>query len=217
MSEKEVKKICSSFSVNILTWKLASKEGKLVLGEICDYLYNKEKDESHSDMRDSQFDVELQAKCETLMNILDKMSEVVKGVEVAHEKSVGVEQLCDISANVNKSLSISPMKKSGEISVVTSNYNESLNSSSSNTNSSLIELDKSVILSSDLAKWTQTILTSYTNQLKMNQIVAKNICHLSSRPEALFHMSIWAAQPGLDTECLIAEFSMEQTLKSCSE
>merc|ERR1719481_934560 len=169
-------------------------------------------------MRDSQFDVQLQAKCETLTNILDKMSEAVKGIEVAYEKSVGVEQLCDISANVNKSLSISPLKKSGDISVVTSNYNESLNSSSSNnTNSSLIELDKSVILSSDLAKWTQTILTSYTNQLKMNQIVVKNICHLSSRPEALFHMSIWVAQPGLDTECLISEFAMEQTLKSCSE
>merc|ERR1719347_1058694 len=81
-------------------------------------------------MRDSQFDVQLQAKCETLMNILDKMREVVKGIEVAYEKSVGVEQLCDISANVNKSLSISPMKKSSDILVVSSNYNESLNSSS---------------------------------------------------------------------------------------
>merc|ERR1719347_2095793 len=110
-------------------------------------------------MRDSQFDVQLQAKCDTLTNILDKMSEAVKGIEVAYDKSVGVEQLCDISANVNKSLSISPLKKSGDISVVTSNNNESLNSSSSNnTNSSLIELDKSVILGSDLAKWTQTIL-----------------------------------------------------------
>ena len=96
--------------------------------------------------------------------------------------------------------------------------NQSFNSSSSNNpNTSLIELDKSVLLSSDLTNWTQTVLKCYRNQLKMNQIVAKNICHLKTREEALFHSSIWVAQPGLDTECLVAECAMEQTLKSCSE
>ena len=96
--------------------------------------------------------------------------------------------------------------------------NQSFNSSSSNKqNASLIDLDKSVLLSSDLAKWTQTVLICYKNQLKKNHIVAKNICHLKSREEALFHISIWVAQQGLDTECLVAECAMEQTLKSCSD
>ena len=73
------------------------------------------------------------------------------------------------------------------------------------------------MLSSDLAKWTQTVLICYKNQLKMNQIVAKNIRHLKSREEALFHSNIWVAQPGHDTKCLVAECAMEQTLKSCSD
>ena len=209
-----MRKICAGFSVNILTWKLASKEGKLVLGEICEYLYSKDRDEREANKSDSQFDEQLQTKCHTLLNILEKMSEAVKGIEAVYEKSTGFEQLCDISANMSKSVSISPVKKVVDIS---STNNESLNSSSSNPNSSLVELDKSVLLSSDLAKWTLTVLTCYKNQLKMNQIVAKNICHLKSRPEALFHMSIWVAQPGLDTECIVAECAMEQTLKSCSD
>merc|ERR1712096_74587 len=119
----------------------------------------------------------------------------------------------------NKSmLSKSFNSSSSNKSFNSSSPQKSFNSSSSNNqNFSLIELDKSVLPSSDLTKWTQTILKCYKNQLKMNQIVSKNICHLKSREEALFHSSIWVAQPGLDTECLVAECAIDQTLKSCSE
>eukprot|EP00091_Calanus_sinicus_P000920 TRINITY_DN10883_c0_g1_i2.p1 TRINITY_DN10883_c0_g1~~TRINITY_DN10883_c0_g1_i2.p1 ORF type:complete len:100 (-),score=10.25 TRINITY_DN10883_c0_g1_i2:194-493(-) len=93
------------------------------------------------------------------------MSEAVEGIEVAFDKATGLEQLCDLSASVNKSMNISAMNKSMNKSLP--NGNQSFNSSSSNNpNHSLIELDKSVLLSSDLTNWTQTVLKCYRNQLK---------------------------------------------------
>ena len=119
-------------------------------------------------------------------------------------KAAGLEQFCDLSASMNIFMIIS-MNKVINLSTQALQINK------------LIDLDKSVLLSSDLAKWTQNVLICYKNQLKMNQIVAKNIRHLKSREEALFHSNIWVAQPGHDTKCLVAKCAMEQILKSCSD
>eukprot|EP00092_Neocalanus_flemingeri_P088728 GFUD01112150.1.p1 GENE.GFUD01112150.1~~GFUD01112150.1.p1 ORF type:complete len:184 (-),score=57.85 GFUD01112150.1:128-679(-) len=182
MSEKEVKKICSCMSLNLVKWKLASKEGKIILDYICCKLYSKEKDEENNKSIDDHFDEELHVKCQTLANILNKMSEAVAEIELGEDKAVGLEQLCDLSVSMNKSIL----------------SNKSFNSSSSNNhNSSIIELDKSVLLSSDLTKWTQTILKCYKNQLKMNQIVSQNICHLRSRGSSVPHQHmVCAARAG---------------------
>ena len=86
----------------------------------------------------------------------------------------------------------------------------------STQNSSIIELDTSIVYPNDLTKWTQTIIQCYKNQLKMNEIVVKNICHLGRREEALFHISLWVCQPCLHIECDLATVAVEQTLKSCT-
>ena len=83
-------------------------------------------------------------------------------------------------------------------------------------NSGIIELDTSIVYPNDLTKWTQTIIQCYKNQLKMNEIVVKNICHLGRREEALFHISLWVCQPCLHIECDLATVAVEQTLKSCT-
>ena len=79
-----------------------------------------------------------------------------------------------------------------------------------------IELQKPIWHLRDLTKWTQTIIQCYKNQLKMNEIVVKNICHLGRREEALFHISLWVCQPCLHIECDLATVAVEQTLKSCT-
>eukprot|EP00092_Neocalanus_flemingeri_P078253 GFUD01097287.1.p1 GENE.GFUD01097287.1~~GFUD01097287.1.p1 ORF type:complete len:236 (+),score=60.50 GFUD01097287.1:127-834(+) len=227
MSEKEVKKICSCVSLSTVKWKLANRQGKIILDFICGKVYSEDKDDQeNSKTIDERFDEELHAKCQTLANILDTMSEAVAELEGIEDKAVGLEQLCDISASMNKSSnqsfnSSSSNNQNSSNYMNSSNYpNSSMNymNSSNYQNSSMIELDKSVLLlSSDLTKWTQSILNCYKNQLKMNQIVTKNICHLKSREEALFHLSIWVVQPALDPQCLVAECAVEQTIKSCSE
>ena len=78
-------------------------------------MYSKDRDEGEANKSESEFDEKLQAKCHTLLNILDKMSEAVKGIEAVYEKSTGFEQLCDISANMSKSVNISPVKKVADV------------------------------------------------------------------------------------------------------
>lgn len=207
MSGKEVKKICSLLSMHNLGWKLANKEGKVILEEIVDKLYTQKDEESCMNPTSSTYDVDLHNKCLTLTNILEKMKEVVKGIESAHEKALGFEQLCSFSTSTSFNNSLQ-----------TSNIEKSFSSGSSAThNASVIELDKSVILSTDLSKWTETLVICYKNQVKINESVVHDICHLKTRDEALFHICAWVVQPGISDECIIAECAIDQTLKACQE
>ena len=205
MSGKEVRKICSTISTCLLKWRLASKEGKIILELINQKLYesdntNEEPEEKEApDINKKDFDEELNSKCNELQDILSRMRDILTEIESGEEKSLGVSQLCDLSS----SSSISPQKS-----------NPSLLNSSNSQNSSLIELDNSVVNTNDLTKWTRVISSSYRAQLKMNEIVCRNICHLDSRAEALFHTSVWVCQPALNTECEVACLAVEQTLKS---
>jgi len=205
MSEKEVKRICSQLSVKLSEWKLAIKEGKVILEQIRDKRYVDPRNCDDPDSSSKTFDEELNQKCSSLLTIIDRLSEIVNAIEAVHEKAVGFEQLCDLSSSRNnKSLNIS-------------SQNKSLSSSSSISNPKMIDLNSSVLLTSDLSNWTLEITSAYQTQLKMNKIVVQQICHLKSREECLFHLSIWASQPGLNTQCQLAECSIEQTLNSCSE
>ena len=205
MSVKEVRKICSSISTCLLKWRLASKEGKIILELINHKVFgdddkNEEPSENVTpDINKKDFDEELNSNCNNLQDILGRMRDILTEIESVEEKSLGVSQLCDLSS----SSSISPQKT-----------NHSLLNSSNSQNSSLIELDNSVLNANDLTKWTRVISSSYRAQLKMNEIVSRNICHLESRAEALFHTSIWVCQPALNTECEAACLAVEQTLKS---
>ena len=205
MSGKEIRKICSTISTCLLRWRLASKEGKIILEVINQKLYatdntNEEPEEKEApDINKKDFDEELNSKCNDLQDILDRMRDILTEIESGEEKSLGLSQLCDLSS----SSSISPQKR-----------NPSLHNSSNSQNSSVIELDNSVVNTNDLTHWTRVILSSYRAQLKMNEIVCRNICHLDTRAEALFHTSTWVCQPALDTECEAACLAVEQTLKS---
>ena len=205
MSVKEIRKICSTISTSLLKWRLASKEGKIILEVINQKLFatdnkNEEPEEKEApDVDKKEFDEELNTKCNQLQDILGRMRDILTEIESGEEKSLGLSQLCDLSS----SSSISPQKT-----------NHSLLNSSNSHNSSVIELDNSVLNTNDLTKWTRVITSSYRAQLKMNEIVCRNICHLDTRAEALFHTSIWVCQPALSTEVEAASLAVEQTLKS---
>merc|ERR1711976_945994 len=150
---------------------------------------------------------ELQKLCNNLSEILSKMENIVRELESVEDKCVGLTQLCDMSStSFNKSQAAA--NKSSNTSVLSSSCSEKSH------NSSLIELDNSVVYTSDITRWTQTIIECHKNQLRMNEIVSKNICHLETRDEALFHQSVWSCQPAMATEYDAAVTAVELTLKS---
>ena len=155
---------------------MASKEGKIILELINQKLFetdnqNEEQEEKEAlDRNKKDFDEELNGKCNDLQDILSRMRDILTDLESGEEKSLGLSQLCDLSS----SSSISPQKTNHSL----------LNSSNSHNSSSLIELDNSVVNTNDLTKWSRVICSSYRAQLKMNEIVCRNICHLETRAEA---------------------------------
>ena len=209
MSGKDVKRICNLISAALLKWRLASKEGKIILEFINQKQYgsnNKYEDGEEADdsanlnTKTEVFDEELNSKCNRLRDILERMRDVLTEIESGEEKCLGLSQLCDLSSSSSSSQKI----------------NSSLINSSNSENSSTIELNNSVVHTNDLTKWTQVISSGLRQQLKMNEIVTRSICHLQSRDEALFHVSVWVCQPSLDTHFEAATVAIEQTLKSCS-
>ena len=210
MSGRDIKRVCNVISSSLLKWKLASKEGKIILEFIMQKVYgnsNKNEDTEDADVNEvlgdvkKDFDEELNSKCNSLRDILDRMRDVLGELESGEEKCLGLSQLCDLSSSSSSSQKI----------------NSSLVNSSNSQNSSIIELDHSVVYTNDLTRWTQVLSSCYRSQLKMNEIVCRNICRLSSREEALFHVSVWVCQPALHTEAEAATVAIEQTLKSCSQ
>ena len=106
MGSREVKKICNCLSTNMLQWKLATKEGKLILDSISLKLYNKDEDhENEQKNKDEQLEMEeLQKLCNNLSEILSKMENIVTELESVEDKCVGLTQLCDMSStSFNKS------------------------------------------------------------------------------------------------------------------
>ena len=209
MSGKDVKRICNVMSSAQLKWRLASKEGKIILEFINQKLYrsdNKDEDTEETegkttlDVNTKLFDEELNSKCNRLLDILERMRDVLTEIESVEEKCLGLSQLCDLSSSSSSSQKL----------------NSSLTNSSHSHNSSLIELNNSVVQTNDLTRWSQVISSAFRQQLKMNEIVARNISHLDSRDEALLHTSIWVSQPALHTHFEAASLAVEQTLKSCS-
>ena len=69
----------------------------------------------------------------------------------------------------------------------------------------------------DLVDWAEQLITAHSTQLAMDRVVARVVARLPSRQLALFHVSVWAAQPGLDGEHSAALHCLEQTLASCGE
>ena len=211
MGSKEIKKICSTISTNALRWKLASKEGKIILDSISERLYTNrddEEDQEEGGMKNDKrhkFDEETQKKTESLSDLIQKMEEIIKEVEAVEDKSLGLSELCDMSSSFT-----SANKSTANTSVLSSS------SSQKSHNSSLISLDSSVVYTRDLVSWAGTVRECLCAQLRMNQCVARSICHVSSRDEAMFLTSVWAAQPGLTMEHEAAMVAVETTLKQCS-
>ena len=217
MSGKEVKKICSVTSSNLLKWKLCSKEGKLILESITGKLYKESSEEVENQIKEEAFDEETQKNCQTLREILVKMRNIVEEMENVEDKCLGLSQLCDMSsASFNKQSS----NTSSSVVRASSNTSSSVLSTSSSAkseqSSSCIEMDSSVIYTDDLSQWTQNILECHKQQLRMNEMVAQSICHVKSREEALFLVSVWVCQPSVNTQYEAAVFAIEQTLKQSS-
>merc|ERR1712066_1215117 len=91
------------------------------------------------------FDEELNSKCNSLRDILDRMRDILAEIESGEEKCLGLSQLCDLST-------LSSNSSSPKI-------NSSLINSSNSQNSSVIELDNSVVYTNDLTNWTRVILS----------------------------------------------------------
>jgi len=197
-----VKKICSTISSGILKWKLASKEGKIVLETLTEKLYKEDESKINNEEKSPDSIDEIQKNCTTLAEILFKMKEILEELVEVEDKCVGVSQLCDLSSSYSQS----PVKKLAGIS----------QQSNTSQNSSLIELDSSVVYTNDLLSWCQTLIECHKNQWRMNEIIVKNMCHLSNKDEALFHMSVWTCQPAMNTQYETALVAVEQILKACS-
>ena len=204
MSSKEIKKACSILSTNLLKWKLASKEGKLVLDRITEKLYSDKEDEEPETSKSKEvYDEVTQRNCFALADILTRMRDTLSEMETAEDRCVGLSQLADMSSN------------SLQMSSNTSLLSSSSSQVSGTKSSSMIELETSVLYPSDLVNWSQTIIGCHRTQLGMNEEVARSICHLDTREEALFHVGVWATQPGLTLECEVATVAVENTLKQC--
>merc|ERR1712061_275410 len=145
MGSKEIKKICSTISTNALRWKLASKEGKIILDSISERLYTNrddEEDQEEGGMKNDKrhkFDEETQKKTELLSALIQKMEEIIKEVEAVEDKSLGLSELCDMSSSFT-----SANKSTANTSVLSSS------SSQKSHNSSLISPDSSVVFTRDL-------------------------------------------------------------------
>ena len=204
MGSKEIKKACSILSTNLLKWKLASKEGKLVLDRITEKLYGDKEEEEPEKSPKDVYDEVTQKNCFTLADILTRMRVTLVEMETAEERCVGLSQLADMSSN--------SLQRSSNTSLLSSSASQV----SGTQSSSMIELDSSVLYPSELVRWSQTIIECHRTQLGMNEEVVRSICHLDTREEALFHVGVWATQPGLSLECEAAMVAVENTLKQCS-
>ena len=207
MGSKEIKKVCSLLSTNILKWKLASKEGKLVLDRITEKLYGEDPEEKSAK---DDYDEVSQKNCFTLADILTRMRDTLAEMETAEDRCLGLSQLADMSSSSLQKSSNS-LQKSSNSSLLSSSTSQG----SGTQSSSIIELETSVTHPSDLVKWSQTIIECHRTQLRMNEEVARSICHLDTREEALFHVGVWAAQPSLTLDCETAMVAVENTLKLC--
>ena len=204
MGSKEIKKACSILSTNLLKWKLASKEGKLVLDRITEKLYGvKEDEEPETSKSKDVYDEVTQRNCFTLADILTRMRDTLAEMETAEDRCVGLSQLADMSSN--------SLQRSSNTSLLSSSTSQV----SGTQSSSMIELETSVLYPSELVNWSQTIIGCHRTQLGMNEEVARSLCHLDTREEALFHVGVWATQPGLTLECEVAMVAVENTLKQC--
>ena len=204
MGSKEIKKVCSLLSTTMLKWKLASKEGKLVLDRITEKLYgDKEDGEDPEKSAKDDYDEVTQKNCFILADILTRMRDTLAEMETAEDRCLGLSQLADMSSN--------SLQKSSNSSLLSSSASQG----SGTQSSSMIELETSVLHPSDLVKWSQTIIECHRTQLRMNEEVARAICHLDTREEALFHVGVWAVQPSLTLDCETAMVAVENTLKLC--
>ena len=204
MGSKEIKKACSILSTNLLKWKLASKEGKLVLDRITEKLYGvKEDEEPETSKSKDVYDEVTQRNCFILADILTRMRDTLAEMETAEDRCVGLSQLADMSSN--------SLQRSSNTSLLSSSTSQV----SGTQSSSMIELETSVLYPSELVNWSQTIIGCHRTQLGMNEEVARSLCHLDTREEALFHVGVWATQPGLTLECEVAMVAVENTLKQC--
>lgn len=194
MSEKEVKKIGQGISTSLSRWRDNVKEGKSILDDLKGRLY--EKDEKSIKEEREEFDVETCDLCSRLDEILVALTEIVSELKESHEKSVGVEQLRNLSMSMNST-------------------------ARSSTNSSLsvpqiMEFPSCLLTTSDLVSWSSSLVSGYSSQLSMNRTVVRTFCHLKNKEEALFLTSVWLLQPGLDSQAQEAEFCISQIIKETS-
>jgi len=191
MGEKEVKRIGQHISSSLAKWRENVKEGKTILDTIKERLY--EEDDKTQKSETSEFDVEV---CELMIKLDDivvVLSEVVSELRESCDKAIGVEQLKNLSMNsTTRSLSTSSV---------------------CDTSSHILVLPSCLLTTSDLVSWNCSLVQSYSTQVEMNRSVAKSFCHLKSREEALFLLSVWLLQPGLDSQCQVAQFCLSQLSK----
>ena len=170
-----------------------------MLDRITEKLYGEDPEESAKD----DYDEVSQKNCFILADILTRMRDTLAEMETTEDRCLGLSQLADISSN--------SLQKSSNSSLLSSSASQG----SGTQSSSMIELETSVLHPSDLVKWSQTIIECHRTQLRMNEEVARSICHLDTREEALFHVGVWAAQPSLTLDCETAMVAVENTLKLC--
>ena len=170
-----------------------------MLDRITEKLYGEDPEESAKD----DYDEVSQKNCFILADILTRMRDTLAEMETTEDRCLGLSQLADISSN--------SLQKSSNSSLLSSSASQG----SGTQSSSMIELETSVLQPADLVKWSQTIIECHRTQLRMNEEVARSICHLDTREEALFHVGVWAAQPSLTPDCETAMVALENTLKLC--
>ena len=110
----------------------------------------------------------------------------------------------------------SPVLSSGDGDSSSYLLNASLSPNKSVPNPALTRSACSATRPSDVVTWVAAISRCYSAQLSVNRCVVQQMCHLSTRTEALFHCSCWTVQPAVTNSCGVSEACCRALLKTLS-
>lgn len=204
-------KLIAKLRSTLLRWKREWREGKEIVDKIVAIILaaddgaaaahaeggkgeNADREPASSAGGGRGFSSDLQRCCESLADRAEAMRAIADDVLALREKMRAVAQQRDFSISLN----------------VTNN--KSVLDLSASPNSSA--LDNSILVESTsddkVLLWFERLAESYADQREMLRLVAENIAHPSSadvdaKAEAVFHAAVWAHQPAIDQDCLLAE------------
>eukprot|EP00088_Acartia_fossae_P001080 TRINITY_DN10409_c0_g1_i1.p1 TRINITY_DN10409_c0_g1~~TRINITY_DN10409_c0_g1_i1.p1 ORF type:complete len:182 (-),score=31.06 TRINITY_DN10409_c0_g1_i1:106-651(-) len=121
--------------------------------------------------REPEPPLSLNDDCQELDNLLAEMKECLESIEDCARKLIAFQNLSNLS-----------------ISFETTSI------------SSVLMINEVPVNLKDVNCWLQEITIDYAKQLRMDECILENICHLETREQALFHQGTWTTQPAISKQ-----------------